>query len=40
VNCKLITAWHYKTVNLTLVQCEVHTGKKTVVARIKSIIGI
>ena len=25
------------TVNLTLVQCEFHTGKKTVIARIKSI---
>jgi len=24
-------------VNLTLVQCEFHTGKKTVIARIKSI---
>jgi len=34
VNCKLITA----TVNLTLVQCKFHTGKKTVIARIKSII--
>jgi len=27
-------------VNLTLMQCEFHTGKKTVIARIKSIIGI
>ena len=25
------------TVNLTLVQCEFHTGKKTVIARIKSV---
>jgi len=25
------------TANLTLVQCEFHTGKETVIARIKSI---
>jgi len=33
VNCKLITVVT-KTVNLTLVQCECHIGKQTVIARI------
>jgi len=37
VNCKLISLHDTITVNLSLVQCEFHTGKKTVIARIKSI---